>query len=107
MQIGSCLNVLSTKEIDQSKFDKLNLMWQPKPTTVEITDAEYFFSNKRQSICPMTSCKLLKEDCKTPSTNINIVLSGVWPFNITTNQQSILGYKDDGFCVECMIGDQK
>lgn len=33
-------------------------------------------------------------------------MGSVWPFKITTDQQSILGY-DDGFCLECQIGDQK
>lgn len=54
----------------------------------------------------MKSCKLMKEDCKTPSDNKNVKMSKKWPFEITTDQQSILGY-DDGFCLECYVGDQK
>ena len=46
----------------------------------------------------MTSCKLLKGDCKTPSTNKYVKLNETWPFNITTDQQSILGY-NESFCL--------
>jgi hypothetical protein len=71
-----------------------------------IEDAEYFFKNSRESICPMKSCSLLKYDCKTKSDNKNVKMSEKWPFEITTDQQSILGY-EDGFCLECYVGDQK
>ena len=89
---------MTVKDVKQDHFDKLGLKWQPKPTKVEITDAEFFFKNARTSICPMTSCTLLKGDCKTPSTNKYVKLSDTWPFNITTDQQSIQGY-NDSFCL--------
>ena len=72
IQTGSCLNVLKQKEINETHFEKLGLEWKPKPTKKVITDSEYFFENKRASICPMTSCKMLKGDCKTPADNKNI-----------------------------------
>lgn len=64
------------------------------------------FKNSKESICPMTKCTLLNEDCKTKNTNKNFIMSEVWPYKITTDQQSILGYNDT-VCLECMIDDQR
>jgi len=106
IQTGSCLNVLSEKDFKQEYFDKKDLKWHPKPKLVNITNAEFFFSNKRASICPMTKCTLLKGDCKTKSTNKDVKMDLKWPYMFTTDQQSILGY-NDSFCLECFVGDQK
>jgi hypothetical protein len=98
--------VLTAKTVDQKLIDAVKLEWKPKPEEVVIDQAETFFTNRRESICPMTKCSLMKEDCKTPSTSKNVKIEDKWPFKITTNQQSILGY-EDGFCLECFIGEDK
>lgn len=84
------------------------MKWHKVPTETDITTAEFFFSNKRQVICPMTKCTLMKEDCKTPDTaNKDIQVDDKWPFKVTSNQQSILGYKDRKVCLKCEVGEQK
>lgn len=106
IQTGSCKDVLTSKTIDQKLFDSKKLEWKKEPTKVTIDNAESFFNNRRESICPITKCTLMKEDCKTKNTNKNVKISDKWPYEITTDQQSILGY-ETGFCLECWVGDQK
>jgi len=85
IQTGSCKDVLSSKTVNQKTLDSKMLEWKPKPTKVTIDNAETFFNNRRESICPITKCNLMKEDCKTKNANKNVKLSDKWPYEITTD----------------------
>lgn len=77
--------------------------YQGVPKIMKIGNAKMFFTNKNPILCPIQSCSIIGWKNKTTQSSVEVSIAN--NFEVFSNQQNILGYKNIDFQLNCQNRD--